>query len=60
MAVGQEWQDFFTLTLSHYFCLTLLSLLVCFTNEIDSAAETEDDSCVSKLKRLEMTQIECW
>lgn len=39
--------------------LTLLSLLVCFTNEIDSAAETEDDPCVSKLKRLETTQIEC-
>lgn len=32
----------------------------CFPNEIDSATETDKGPCASKLKKLEMTKIECW
>lgn len=57
-SVGQKQQGFPTLLLS-YLLLTLLSPLSFFTNEIDSATETDKCPSASKLKRLEK-QIEWW
>lgn len=42
------------------FCLTVLSPLVYFTNETDSAPGTDGGPHASKPKRLAMTQMECW
>lgn len=56
--IGQERQDFFTLLFSYLF-LTLLSPLVCFTNEIDSTTESDRGPC-AKLKKVGTTQFECW
>lgn len=57
--VGQDTEDFSTLLFS-YLLLKLLSPLVGFTNKINSVTKGDKGPCASKLKRLEMTQFECW
>lgn len=58
-SVGQECQGFSARLLSYLLLFTVLSPLVCFTNETYSAAGTDSGPHASKLKRLEIAQIEC-